>query len=572
MDIVKAVQNYINKMVNEVPGIKVLLLDAETTPIISNVMTQSSLLSHETYLVDRIDNRNRDRMRHLKCICFLRPTNETIQLLVEELRDPSYGDYYLYFSNTLKPSLIERLAEVDEHEVVREVQEYFADYCAINPDFFSLNLSLQQHRLYDDSQNKWDSKTFRRVVEGVLAVLLSLKKKPLIRYEKMSVMAKQLATEVLYNIQSEGQLFDFRRTDTPPILLILDRRNDPVTPLLSQWTYQAMVHELLGIHNGRVDLSDVPDIRPELKEIVLSRDQDPFYKKNMYLNLGDLGANIKSHVEEYQAKTKSSMNIESIGDMKRFLEGYPEFRKLSGNVGKHVALVSELSRLVEKENLLEVSELEQSLACYEQHNNDLKSLQKLIANPKVSDDSKIRLTLLYSLRYEKSPNNDIFSLIDLLRHHGVSEHKISLIGSMLTFAGSDQRQDDLFSNESLLSKGRNVFKGLKGVENVYTQHSPHLSQTLEFLIKGKLKETSYPFIDGSTKDRPQDIIILMVGGVTYEEARYIAQLNESTAGVRIVLGGTTVHNSNSFLNEIQDAFYRFPSDGTGTKTPKFGKS
>jgi hypothetical protein len=48
------------------------------------------------------------------------------------------------------------------------------------------------------------------------------------------------------------------------LLLILDRRNDPVTPLLSQWTYQAMVHELLGISNGRVDLSKVPDIRPEL--------------------------------------------------------------------------------------------------------------------------------------------------------------------------------------------------------------------------------------------------------------------------------------------------------------------
>jgi hypothetical protein len=48
------------------------------------------------------------------------------------------------------------------------------------------------------------------------------------------------------------------------LLLILDRHNDPVTPLLSQWTYQAMVHELLGISNGRVDLSKVPDIRPEL--------------------------------------------------------------------------------------------------------------------------------------------------------------------------------------------------------------------------------------------------------------------------------------------------------------------
>lgn len=105
---------------------------------------------------------------------------------------------------------------------------------------------------------------------------------------------------------------------------------------------------------------------------MLSPDQDPFFKKSMYLNLGDLGANIKSYVDEYQVKTKSNMNIESIADMKRFVEEYPEFRKLSGNVSKHVALVSELSRRVAQENLLEVSELEQGMACNENHNNDLK--------------------------------------------------------------------------------------------------------------------------------------------------------------------------------------------------------
>lgn len=82
--------------------------------------------------------------------------------------------------------------------------------------------------------------------------------------------------------------------------------------------------------------------------------------------------NIKSYVDEYQGKHKSSMNIESIDDMKRFMEDYPEFRKLSGNVTKHVTLVGELSRLVEKYSLLEVGELEQSLACSENHNQDLK--------------------------------------------------------------------------------------------------------------------------------------------------------------------------------------------------------
>jgi len=69
-------------------------------------------------------------------------------------------------------------------------------------------------------------------------------------------------------MQTESALFDFRPTQVPPLLLILDRRNDPVTPLLSQWTYQAMVHELLNIQNGRVDLSLVPEIRPELKVII----------------------------------------------------------------------------------------------------------------------------------------------------------------------------------------------------------------------------------------------------------------------------------------------------------------
>ena len=59
------------------------------------VATQSHLLQKETYLVDRIENNSRDKMRHLKCVCFLRPTNDSIEKLIQELRDPCYGDYYL---------------------------------------------------------------------------------------------------------------------------------------------------------------------------------------------------------------------------------------------------------------------------------------------------------------------------------------------------------------------------------------------------------------------------------------------------------------------------------------------
>ena len=58
--------------------------------------------------------------------------------------------------------------------------------------------------------------------------------------------------------------------------------------------------------------------------------------------------------------------------MKRFVEEYPEFKRLGGNVTKHVTLVGELSRLVERDDLLGVSEVEQSLASQESHQADLK--------------------------------------------------------------------------------------------------------------------------------------------------------------------------------------------------------
>lgn len=49
-------------------------------------------------------------------------------------------------------------------------------------------------------------------------------------------------------------IFDFGSRSSP-VVLLLDRRDDPVTPLLTQWTYQAMIHELIGIKDNTLKLS-----------------------------------------------------------------------------------------------------------------------------------------------------------------------------------------------------------------------------------------------------------------------------------------------------------------------------
>jgi len=64
-------------------------------PIVSSATTQSALLNHNVYLTDRLDNQEREKMRHLRCLAFVRPSSDSIQFLIDELREPKYGEYHI---------------------------------------------------------------------------------------------------------------------------------------------------------------------------------------------------------------------------------------------------------------------------------------------------------------------------------------------------------------------------------------------------------------------------------------------------------------------------------------------
>ena len=104
---------------------------------------------------------------------------------------------------------------------------------------------------------------------------------------------------------------------------------------------------------------------------------------------------------------------------------------------------------------------------------------------------------------------------------------------------------------------------------MYTRHKPLLADMLDQLMREKLSETDFPycgefrladrsavgfpplhnddFILYMCRTRPQDVIVFMVGGATYAEALVVANTNKSNPGVRIVLGGSTIHNSKRWV-------------------------
>ena len=59
------------------------------------VYAQSEILQKQVFLFERIDLVGQKSLKHLTALCFLRPTEENIQALVRELRQPKYGGYFI---------------------------------------------------------------------------------------------------------------------------------------------------------------------------------------------------------------------------------------------------------------------------------------------------------------------------------------------------------------------------------------------------------------------------------------------------------------------------------------------
>ncbi|KAL3766964.1 hypothetical protein ACHAWO_010072 [Cyclotella atomus] len=582
LDGIASIRSYIDRLVTadgRATGMKVLLLDATTTQIVSCVSSQSEILGRQIYLVSRLGDqgtkngghslefKEEAHTGHMKAVVFIRPTQSNIGLLIQELSQPRFSEYHIFFSGIVSPSLLNLLAESDEKERVKQVQEFYADFLPINEDLWSLNCrntlqmdTKQQNMLYD------------RNLMGLQSMLLAMKRRPYaIRYQGSSRVAKKLAGDIHESI-SNDDIFHFRRgagANTGNfLLLIVDRMDDPVTPLLSQWTYQAMVHELLGLNNSRVILRGAPNVSKDLEEVVLSSapGHDTFFASHRNSNFGELGEAIQKLLQDYQARSKehSAGNLRSIEDMQNFMDKYPELRSQSHTVSKHVAIMGELARLVEVCSLMDVSAFEQDLACSEDQAGHLRQLMTKLDQASIKIPDKLRLGMLYALRYENSsPKNAISAVKEAMKRGGVPPSNVALVDAVLRYAGSSVRGPGLYgSNKDTASKLMKSFMtSVQGVSNVYSQHSPVLMDTIEAAVKGKLRGDTHPMISGSggrtttfveNLASPQEVLIFMVGGMTYEEATKVSEFNQTNAGrIRVVLGGSTVHNSTSFLEELK---------------------
>lgn len=438
---------------------------------------------------------------------------------------------------------------MDEGDLVKQVQEYFADFAALEENHFSLEIESNGKTLsLPESGKRGQQAIFDRVVEGIAAVLMTLRRRPAIRYQHGSSTAKRVARDVHRLVyDQEAGLFDFRRGEGM-VLLVVDRLNDPATPLLMPWTYHAMVHELVGTKLNRATV--------EGKEVVMGAVDDEFMRDNRHVSFGELGQNLKQAVDGFQQEAKRQGEVNTLEDMQRFVEAYPEFRKQQGEVSKHVSAASEVSKRVDERQLMRVSQSELEIASGDRQRANEEACA-IIRDPRLHELDKARIACLFCARFgrEREGANQASALIRLLPANGVSNRLAHAAEALLSLSSDPNRSGDSFSDSTFLKKASRMVTNFRGPENALIQRNPPLASTVENLCKGRLREQDFPHTASPppSSSPPRDVLVFVMGGTTFEESRAITSLASKPDMPRIFLGGTGVLSSKSFLIDCLNA-------------------
>ena len=88
--------------------------------IISVAFQASELMQKEVFWYGSLTTGQREPMRDAAAICFLRPTMSSLDALKNELKNPHYASYDVYFANSLTRSQLEFIAKADTSLVIRK--------------------------------------------------------------------------------------------------------------------------------------------------------------------------------------------------------------------------------------------------------------------------------------------------------------------------------------------------------------------------------------------------------------------------------------------------------------------
>eukprot|EP00584_Thalassiosira_punctigera_P003108 CAMPEP_0172539874 /NCGR_PEP_ID=MMETSP1067-20121228/10987_1 /TAXON_ID=265564 ORGANISM="Thalassiosira punctigera, Strain Tpunct2005C2" /NCGR_SAMPLE_ID=MMETSP1067 /ASSEMBLY_ACC=CAM_ASM_000444 /LENGTH=681 /DNA_ID=CAMNT_0013325625 /DNA_START=130 /DNA_END=2175 /DNA_ORIENTATION=- len=617
----------------------VLVVDPESLRVISSSIGMYNLMEQHVSIVEHL-MKKRAPFRDQAVLYFVEPDEKSVARIVEDWtpskgkKGPLYGDaVFLYFLGRLPDKIFGMIKNCKELvKRVKVLKEVNLDF--LTKEAYAYHFDMKAASMYSDlyvSKSVDVSPLQDRMISKLVTVCATLNEYPHVRFPARNPLCVSLANlfqQKMNEFVGANSTWWYNGDGVHPnseraTMLIMDRKDDCLSPLIHEFTYEAMVNDLLPIDDDRITYDSVNagtakegSEETTTKMDALLNDNDEVWVELRGKHIADVIQKLSQKIRDIvDSSTGSALNNSakgsgkalSINQMAKALKAIPEYREIMSKLSQHMQIAHQCMDKFNKQGLLDLSDLEQTLATGQTDEGRSPKLKEMLGQVveefRKQDDSRMRLRLLAIVIVSQRGLASESDLQKLIHEANLSKQELAIIHN-LEKMGCTLVQEAATGKMAKLRDRRVTSYGREGSsssestsEYSSSRYVPLLKSVMEEAASGNLSVDEYPSVmplpdaeavlgsgskpkmvssvrkdTGASKWKKSSTgsgasgpggkkkshgggrqIVFVAGGVCYSEMRAAREVMEAT-GTEVVIGSTKCIAPADFIGDLHSLF------------------
>ncbi|KAL0480344.1 vacuolar protein sorting protein VPS33 [Acrasis kona] len=384
-------------------------------------------------------------------------------------------------------------------------------------------------------------------------------------YDMVLRMRKQVGSEV------------FNAAPEINTLILIDRKVDLITPMVTQHTYEGLIDELFGIKHNifQPQFQCVPDVPPSSNPKVLLNSNDNIYSRIRDLNQQLVGRSLNKSALEIDKKTQAKKDLKTVQQIKEFTEKLPMLQEDKKNLEIHIKIAEHINHLIGKSSFRKYVQAQLEALGGDDERTVTSYIEEMIdkQEPLIK---VLRLLCLQSVTQNglKKVNFENFRR-DIVQSYGIES---LLILNNLDKCGLIKKQGEGNRKYSWRNFSTGLFlykedtmelpddKSRTDIHAVHSGYAPLsvtlveramaedgkgwnlIADLLEHLPGDRVEVVQKGAMD--TQPGKKVVLVYYIGGITFAELSALRYLNEVSQHCEYIVATTKLINGDTFLETL----------------------
>ena len=481
---------------------------------------------------------------------------------------------------------------------IKTFKEISLDFITLESNVFHFDASEALEKLYGTAK---DTSYPAFLGKRLASLCITLNEHPSIRFQGSSPYAREIATSLHQTIlqykRANNTFWTYgddhiHHERERAQILILDRSFDCLSPLMHEYTYQAMANDLLDVNEGVITYKTTTNKGTEQEKQGLLNENDEFWLELRHSHIAKVIEVIKDRMNDIiqnnsgAALAKKSGADLDITTMAAAVKKLPEYTQTMTKLGQHVAIAQQCMDAFSKQGLMDLSVIEQTISTgLDEDGKEVKGA-KLLAlvteqlRKNMPKEKRTRLLAIYYVSQRNQPGGDEFiqQAMAAARLSQSEQLVISNFGRLMGPPDVSSGPTDKKSGGMMSAFfGGKAAKHAATAEGEYadTRHVCLLRSLLEQLMSNSLAVDKYPAMGpapaNASKSEAKSVrkfgaaskfgkkdnvqmsgvryLVFIAGGVSYSELRVANELMQKESR-EVIIGGSHVINPDTYLVDV----------------------